>query len=104
MKVLWVYRRGREKRLASWQENHDGIEFFYGLLALRDHYQSSFIEDSPSNRISPFWYPVELAMAKLLKMGFALHIALWNWAKLRQADILVATNDAVGLPLAFLKS
>jgi glycosyltransferase involved in cell wall biosynthesis len=102
-KVVWVFRRHRKKQLAEIQKGESSKEFFYGFLTLRNRFQAQFIEDARSNLLWIFWYPIERVLSKRMGMGFALHIPLWQWRTLRSADVIIATNDACGLPIALLK-
>ncbi len=102
-RVLWVYRRGRKERLANFEKGEEGSEFFYGMMSLARHYGTAFAEDGGWNPFQIFWHPIEKIFSRRVGLGCALPMALRHIDAFRQARVVIATNDACGLPVALLK-
>lgn len=106
VRVLFVFRRQRRERLQRYVEGHGPDEMLYGLNHLDPRrFQVDYIEgdDAWWSWTHHLCYPVEWLIARRLGMGFALHIALENLTKLRQAHVIISTVDTCGLPIAMLK-
>jgi glycosyltransferase involved in cell wall biosynthesis len=104
--ILFVFRRKRRERLAIYQAGEGPNESFYGFTFFKQqHFSTSFIEGGSDNRnlLNWFWLPFEQRIARRIKMGFVFDLALTNVNKLRQADVIISTVDACGLPIAMLK-
>jgi glycosyltransferase involved in cell wall biosynthesis len=105
-KVLYVFRRRRTQRLQNMAEGQGPNEMLYGLNQLDPaRYTASYIEgdDTRWTFFRLVCYPLELWIARVTKMGFALHMALDNFQELRKADLIISTVDTCGLPIALLK-
>ncbi|WP_204106187.1 MULTISPECIES: glycosyltransferase family 4 protein [Spirulina sp. CCY15215] len=105
-KVLYIFRRKRKERLELYEKGEGPDEMLYGLTHLdSQRFRASFIEDD-ENQWS-WWhrlfYPIELEIVRKIKVGFALHLALENLARLKTVDIIITTVDTCGLPIAMLK-
>ncbi len=106
-KVVYIYGRERDARWKRFQEGAGPDEFMYGYNHFDPaHFSMSFIAKDIAEwswrRI--LWEPFERLISWRVKMGFSLPIALENLPQLREADVIVSTVDAVGLPIAALRS
>lgn len=105
-KILFVFRRQRAHRLQLVEQRIGPDEMLYGLHAFdSSQYDTDFIEgdDQRWSLIRCLTYPFEYLVARVTMLGFALHITLENLQALRQADVIVSTNDSCGLPIALMK-
>lgn len=97
--------RAEQERLLAHQETPDDL--LYGYLKLS---REIFALRSVTRCLDEWTWrrgvrlPLELAMTRQSRMGFALSFARDQLARLRQADVIVSTVDTVGLPVAWLKS
>ena len=106
-KLLYVFSRAsrqeQERLVATGESSRD---LLYGYLDFeRDSWQVEYIcrnqdEWSISRRL---WFALEWLIARFLRMGFALNIAVDHFRELRRADVIVSTADVVGLPIALFK-
>lgn len=105
-KILFVYGRERAALLSRFEAGQGADEFMYGYNHFdRARYDMAFIakdiEAWSWRRL--LWEPIERVISWQVGMGFSLHIALENLRALRDADVIVSTVDAVGLPIAALR-
>jgi glycosyltransferase involved in cell wall biosynthesis len=81
-------------------------EMLYGMNHLdSQRFAVSFIEGDAGR---PSWWKslvrqLEQIISKPIGMGFALDMMLENLSQLKNADVIISTVDACGLPIAFLK-
>jgi len=104
--VLYVFRRKRKERLALYNRGEGPDEMLYGYNHLDpQRFLSIAIEgnDTQWTWWHRFHYPVEVQISRVVGMGFSLHILLDNWRQIQCADIIIATVDSCGLPVAMLK-
>ena len=106
LRVAYFFRRGRAQRLESWRAGQGPDEMLYGLNHLDPaRFQPWFLEGGQPGRDwrRGLWKPVERLISRRVGMGFVLHLAWGHLERLRQSDVIVATVDACGLPVAELK-
>ena len=104
--VLYVFRRGRQGKEGRVARGEEPDDMFYGWNHLRNHgIQGAYLNagDDLGLLARLLWHPLELVVARLVKMGCRLDWAIRALPDLRQADIVVSTTDSVGLPIAILK-
>lgn len=105
--VLFLYRFGREMQLRQLRCGRTPDEFMYGLTHLDGGaFRADFTEDDPlvHTLARRLLRPLERHIARLVGIGFNLHLILESMTKLRRVDIVVSTVDSCGLPLAMAKS
>jgi len=106
-KVLYVFSRSsraEQQRLVANVESPDDL--LYGYLKIDDSkWEAEYIcrYQDEWNWVRRIWFPVEWVIARLIKMGLAWSTVWDNRQKLAKADVIVATADVVGLPLAWFK-
>ncbi len=106
LRVAYFFRRGRGVRLEQWRLGQGPDEMLYGLNHLDpERHQPWFLEGGQADRDwrRGLWKPVEKVISRRVGMGFVLHLAWGHLEALRQSDVIVATVDACGLPVAELK-
>ncbi|KGF73206.1 hypothetical protein DO97_01480 [Neosynechococcus sphagnicola sy1] len=106
-RVVFVFRRQRQERLELYRAGVGPDEMLYGLNHFNPaEFEVCWIEgdDHQWNWKRCLWYPLEVLIARQVKMGFALHIALDHLQLLRRAEVIVSTIDSCGLPIAGLKA
>ena len=104
--ILFIFRRKRKERLELYEAAQGPDEALYGINHFDlQRFRVDFCEgdDNQWNWRRRLWYPIEVQIARLTNIGFALHIALDNLSQLRQAGLIISTVDSCGLPIAFLK-
>lgn len=105
-RVVYLFRRGRAARLDALERGEGPDEMLYGLTHLDPaRYAASFVEgdDTRWTWRRALCYPSELWIARTVGRGFAFHVVWQHLAALRRADVVLATIDAVGLPLLWMK-
>src|SRR5687768_1883054 len=105
-KILFIYGRDRQERIRRLQAGEGPDEFLYGYNHFAtDHYDMQYLDRRPTDTSlkQRLWKPWETLIAHRVQIGFSLHFALEHLQQLRQADVLVSTVDALGLPIAALK-
>jgi len=105
-RVVYLFRRGRGDRLDALERGEGPDEMLYGLTHLdAARYDASFVEGDDTRWT--WWralcYPPEWLIARIVGRGFAFHVIWQHLRALRRADAILATIDAVGLPVAWLK-
>lgn len=106
-KVLYVFSRttrAEHERLLEHRDAPDDL--LYGYLKLSS---AEFATQSITRCLDEWTWrryvalPLELMVARQVRMGFALSFARDHLVNLRAADVIVTTVDTVGLPIAWLK-
>lgn len=106
--LFFVYLTPRKKMLTEFQEGREQSTFLYGLPELQKlGFKVGFsdIAYSEFNFLRHLIRPLELLQEHLLnyRLGFRLHVPLLLWPKFRNYDIVLCTQESVGLPFSFLK-
>ncbi|MBI4021911.1 MAG: hypothetical protein HY372_00995, partial [Candidatus Andersenbacteria bacterium] len=107
IKVLYVFSRStrvEQQRLLKHREAPDDL--LYGYLRLS---REVFARQNITRCLDEWSWrravrlPLEMAITRQARIGFALSFVRDHLGSLRQADVIVATVDTVGLPIAWLK-
>lgn len=106
LNVLFVFRRHRAEGLQRYKAGEGPDDMLYGLNRFdRQRFDLDFIEGNHHwswRRL--LWQPIEKQIARQVGIGLVLDLALGNLVKLREADLIISTVDACGLPILMLKS
>lgn len=104
--TVFVFRRQRTERLERYRNGQGPDEMLYGLPhACSRGWRALYIEgdDRRPGPLDRLWQPCESFIMRHTGIGFTLPLALRHMRLLRQADSVISTVDACGLPLALLK-
>ena len=107
-KIFFLYLTARTKMLEDYKVGKEPTTFLYGLAELR---KMGFVADFSDLAFSHFnilrliLQPLEKLHSWFLRysLGFRFHQALLLWPLYRNYDVLICTQDSIGLPIAFLK-
>lgn len=105
IKVLFIFRRKRKERMELYLSGDGPDEMLYGLNHFpKDKFDVKFIEgDNESTKSNFVLKFVQKSITRMIKMGFELDLILSYLGQIKKSDVVIATVDSVGLPLAFLK-
>ncbi|CAM2057412.1 conserved hypothetical protein [Desulfovibrionales bacterium] len=104
--VVFLFRRSRAAELEIWRRGDGPGEFLYGLPFIDpEQFELSFVEgdDNSSDLRRRLCLPLEKWLERRVPIGFTMHIPWIHWDTISQADALVSTVDACGLPLGLFK-
>ncbi|MEM1156895.1 MAG: glycosyltransferase family 4 protein [Verrucomicrobiota bacterium] len=102
-RYVWVFRRNRKQWEAAVERGEKSTEFWYGFKSLPQELAGTYVEDE-MQRWSRWLGFIDGWVAKRLGMGFALGAVFDHWQALRNAEVIVTTQDSGGLPVAWLKA
>jgi len=105
IKVLFLFRRDRARRLRAVRAGKEPDEMMYGIHRFdAGRFSTAFIEgDTRFNLLRLIWTPFEKQICRRVGMGFVLDLPIRNLRLLRSADVIISTVDACGLPILMLK-
>jgi glycosyltransferase involved in cell wall biosynthesis len=105
IKVLFLFRRDRARRLRAVRAGKEPDEMLYGVHRFdAARFSTTFIEgDTGFSFLRLIWAPFEHQICRRVGMGFVLDLSISNLRLLRSADVVISTVDACGLPVLMLK-
>lgn len=114
VKVLYLFKPGRQERISQLAHCKMPDDFFYGFPHMKSEgYQVDIIEETPSPaRVNSLKNQMALLKESLLlKMGLStpLFVSIFNGAfihimeELNKYDYIITTTDSIGLTMAYYK-
>jgi glycosyltransferase involved in cell wall biosynthesis len=105
-RVLYVFRNNRTKRHELYQSGQGSDEFLFGLPHLDRNFFDVNEVKKKKLKVKALKYlcrPVENWVERMTGIRFRLFDTLGYLPSLQKSDVIVATIDPRGLPIAFLK-
>jgi glycosyltransferase involved in cell wall biosynthesis len=104
IKVLFLFRRDRARRLRAVSAGEEPDEMLYGVNRFDPKiFATAYIEGDTKSLLRLLWEPFEKHICRQVGMGFVLDLSLNNLQLLRSTDVIISTVDACGLPVLMLK-
>ncbi len=102
--ISYIFRRPVNNSLKDLKKNKVPRDIFYGLTEIRKSYTVKTTDQAFSSKLLlSLQVLLNLLVTQFVDIGFSLLPTLYILKSLEQSDILFATVDTYGLPLALLK-
>lgn len=106
MKILFVFPKSRQKFEKDFASGNTPSTIFYGQKELiKMGINASYSDIAFSRRNILYWvlFPLQQIFVTFTGLGFKIDQAILLLPRLRNSDLIVATSDSAGLPIALLK-